>query len=248
MKKILLLLLSLSILALGSNQMKNFRSVPADKVQLLQKGKGKNFCPVCGMTLPVFYKTNHAAKHNGKDHQYCSIHCLAEDAEVNGKKLDSFKAVDNVTLKFADSKSLYFVVGSNKPGTMSVVSKYGFSKKEAAQKFAQEFGGEIMSFKEVYALTKERLDKDIQATKKRQAKAAKKGKIIYSKMCKQTTQRFKNPSDAKTFLMSEKLCGKLKGKPLQQVALFLAGKGDYKAPQMKCGAGKCGGGKCNPGK
>lgn len=239
MKKLILAIIALAVFAFGSNHgnhdghghemkkeksMKNFRAVPVEKAELLQDGEGKNFGPVCGMTLSSFYKTNHAAKHNGKDMQYCSIHCMVEDIEVNGKELTDFKAVDNVSLKFKDSNSLYFVVGSKKPGTMSVVSKYAFSEKEAAQKFAKEFGGEIMTFKEVYAVTKNRLKGDIEATKKRQAKAAKMGEKIYSKMCKQIEKRFSNPNEAKTFLSSEKICGNLKGKKLQQVALYLSGK------------------------
>lgn len=223
-------------------KMANFKAVPYKKAQILQKGDGKNYCPVCGMTLNMHYKTNHAAKHKGHDKQYCSIHCMAEDKELNGKDLKHFKAVDNETLKFKSSKDMYFVVGSSKPGTMSAVSKYGFGTKKAAQDFAAKFGGEVMSFEQTYAVAKKRLAGDIAATKKRQAKAAKMGKKIYSKMCKQTEKRFDNPADAKTYLQQTELCGKLKGKKLQMVALYLSGKA--KTASMKCGVGKCGGAKC----
>lgn len=241
MKKLIIAIVTLSLFVFASGdgnhtghnhemkqekKMKNFRAVPVEEAELLQEGEGKNFGPVCGMTLNNFYKTNHAATYNGKELQFCSIHCMVEDIEVNGKKLTNFRAVDNVTLKFMDSNKLFFVVGSKKPGTMSVVSKYAFSKKELAQKFVKENGGKIMSFKEVYALTKDRLKGDIEATKKRQAKGAKMGKKIYEKMCKQTEKRFKSPNIAKTFLSTEKLCGNLKGKKLQQVALYLSGRGN----------------------
>lgn len=232
-----------------NKMMKNFRAVNPSKAQILQDGKGKMFCPVCGMTLPMFYKTNHAAKHNGKEKQYCSIHCMAEDKEVNGKKLTNFRAVDNETLKFKDSKDMFFVVGSKKPGTMSPISKYGFGSKSAAQNFAKKFGGEIMSFEEVYAFSKKRLDKDIKATKKRQFKGAQMGKKIYKKMCNKTEMRFSSPQEAKTYLVQNKVCGKMKGKKLQQVALYLSGKGKGKMKGgMKCAAGKCGQGKCSASK
>ena len=212
----------------GMKQAKgNFRAVPAEKAEILQEGKNKMFCPICGMTLPSFYKTNHAATDaKGHTHQYCSIVCAMEDSVVNGKKLSNFKVVDNTTLKFIDSNKAFFVVGSKKPGTMSVVSKYAFGTKAAAQKFAKMNGGEVMNFEALYAKVKNDLAKDMAATKKRQAKAAKKGKMIYNKMCKKTDKRFERVADAKSFITTSGICGKIKGKPHQQVALFLSGRGE----------------------
>lgn len=204
----------------------SFKAVPFEKAQHLQKGDGKLYCPICGMTLADHYKTNHSAVHNGKDLQYCSIHCMIEDEKVNGKSMTDHKAVDNETLKFKSSKDMFFVVGSDKPGTMSPISKYGFGSKEAAQKFAQENGGEVMNFEQTYALSQKRLQQDIDGTKKRQAKAAAMGEQILGKMCKPTDQRFTNPADAKTYLEQSKLCGNLSGKKLQAVALYLSGKGN----------------------
>ncbi len=244
MKKLLVVLgIVAGLLSFGyaeeAKPMKNYRAVDPSKAEILQKGEGKNFCPICGMTLPMFYKTNHAAKVDGVDKQYCSIHCMVEDKEVNGKNLTDFKAVDNDTMKFKSSEEMYFVVGSKQPGTMSPISKYGFGTKKGAEDFAAKFGGEIMTFKELYAYVKKGLQKDIDATKKRQAKAAAMGEKIYAKMCKQTDKRFDNPAAAKTYLEQTELCGKLKGKKLQAVALYLSGKADS-APAMKCGGGKCG--------
>lgn len=226
-----------------AKQMKDYRAVSADKAQMLQEGKGKAYCPMCGMTLPMFYKTNHAATHNGHTKQYCSIHCLTEDKEVKGSNLTNLKAVDNTTLKFKDSKDMFFVVGSKKPGTMSPVSKYGFGTKAAAEKFASKFGGKVMNFDEVYALSKSKIKKEISAISKKQAKMAKMGEKIYKKMCKQTSEKFTSVQDAKAYVSSNQLCGKMKGKKLQQVALYLSGKANP-AKKMKCAPGKCGGGKC----
>lgn len=205
----------------------NFRAVSKDQAQILQEGKNKAYCPICGMTLSSFYKTNHAADDvKGNTTQYCSIVCAIEDSVVNGKKLSNFRVVDNTTLKFIDSNKAFFVVGSNKPGTMSVISKYAFGTKQAAEKFAKKNGGEVMNFEALYKKVKADLSKDLAATKKRQAKAAKKGKMIYNKMCKKTNHRFKNVADAKSFLTTSGICGKIKGKAHQQVALFLSGRGE----------------------
>ncbi len=219
------LLVAVSSSAMAANEqqkkMQNPRAVPMAKATILQDGKNKMYCPVCGMTLPMFYKTNHAAKHNGHNKQYCSIVCAVEDAVVNGKKLTDFKVVDNSTLKFIDSKKAYFVVGSKMPGTMSVVSKYAFGTKAAADKFVAKKGGKVMKFDALYTLVAKSQAKDMKATKMRQGKAIKKGAKIYKKMCKKTDKRFASTADAKSFLIKSGICGKIKGKPHQAVALYL---------------------------
>ena len=217
MKLVLGLLLSMSIVfAMG-----DFRMVPAKDATILQKGKNKNFCPVCGMTLPFFYKTNHAATHNGEHKQYCSVVCLAEDKIKNKKDLKNFKVVDTNSLKFIDSKKAYFVIGSEKPGTMSHISKYGFSTKAEADKFADSFGGEVMNFDTLFKKVSDNLEADIAATKKKQAMAAKKGGMIYDKVCKKTDLKFNSIADAKSYIMENELCGNLKGKKLQMVGIYL---------------------------
>ena len=205
--------------------MANYRAVAPEKAEIVQDGKNKMYCPICGMTLPMFYKTNHAATDaKGHTHQYCSIVCEVEDAVKNGKKLDNHKVVDNTTLKFIDAKVAYFVVGSNKPGTMSVVSKYAFGTKDAAEKFAAQNGGKVLPFDAVYAMVEKSLEKDMKATAMRQSKAATKGEMIYNKMCKKTDKRFTSVADAKSFLETSGICGKITGKKHQAVALFLSNK------------------------
>ena len=207
-----------------SKKMANFRAVPLHKATILQKGDSKTYCPICGMTLNMFYKTNHAASHNGHNKQYCSIHCAVEDKEVNNTDLSNFKVVDAKTLKFIDSKNAFFVVGSSKPGTMSMVSKYAFSKKSDAQKFANKNGGKILKFNELYLSVKKSLKKEMMMVSKKQAKAAKMGQKIYKKMCKQIDNKFSSTAQAKSFITANKTCGNLKGKKLQMVGLYLGKK------------------------
>lgn len=64
----------------------------------------------------------------------------------SGVTLKNPKVVDIVSLEFMDATKAYYVVGSKKSGTMSKVSKYAFKNKEDAQKFQNEFGGDIMDF------------------------------------------------------------------------------------------------------
>ncbi len=227
MRKILLILVTFSLfLVAGGMQknMKNYRAVPMKKAQILQKGPGKMFCKVCGMTLPMFYRTNHAAKVDGKVHQYCSMHCMVEEAVKNGGDPVDPQVVDNTTLKFINANNAYYVVGSKKPGTMSMVSKYAFGTKSAAQAFAKKFGGKIMRYAKLEKMVKKNLKKEIAGIRKKQAKMAKMGKMIYNKMCKVTKKRFKNPAMAKIYIKEHALCGKIKGKKFQAVALYLTGR------------------------
>jgi len=232
MKKLFILLVSIAVLCITSNAadtkkaMKNFRAVPMQKAQIVQEGKSKIYCPVCGMTLPMFYKTNHTAKVDGKIHQYCSIHCMHQEAMENGKEVVDPRVVETNTFKFISSEDAFYVVGSKKPGTMSPVSKYAFGTKKSAEKFAEKFGGKIMRYAEVSKIVQKNMKKSIAMIAKKQAKMAKMGEKIYKKMCKSTEKRFKTAGEAKTYLKENKLCGKLKGKPFQQVGLFLAGKGN----------------------
>jgi nitrous oxide reductase accessory protein NosL len=151
--KILLagLVVASSLMILNADKiMQLFQSVSANQATLVQKGDEKKFCPMCGMNLPMFYKTNHAAHLHDKEKQYCSIHCLVEDKELNHSNLQDIKVVDVSSLKFIDAKDAYYVVGSKKKGTMSMVSKYAFKDLNDAAKFAKENGGVVMDFTGAY--------------------------------------------------------------------------------------------------
>lgn len=204
----------------GKKMMKMFQSVPKDKAVLLQDGKAKAFCPECGMTLPMFYKTNHAAHVAGKTKQYCSIHCVVEDMQ-KGSKLEGIQVVDTNSLKFIDAGKATYVVGSSKKGTMTAVSKYAFSSKADAEAFAKANGGKVVNFKGALETAKADFTKDSKMIAKKQAMMAKKGEMMYGKMCQKTDKKFASTAEAKAFIMSSKLCNGLNGKQMQAVGLYL---------------------------
>ncbi len=157
--RIVFLILSILILggcATGSKEIKtdksisSFQSVDPQKAIILQKGKNRYSCAICGMNLPTFYKTNHAANTKDGEKQYCSLHCLVYDNEINHTDLMDVKVVDTNTLQFIPALKAYYVTGSKMPATMSKVSKYAFSKKEAADDFAKKYGGKVMKFYDAY--------------------------------------------------------------------------------------------------
>ena len=128
-----------------------FQTVPAGQAKLVQKGKDRESCVICGMNLPTFYKTSHAAEtKTGTKKQYCSIHCVVHDNEINKTDLLNLKVVDTNSLKFISAHKAFYVVGSSKPGTMSRTSKYAFAKKSDAEAFAKKFGGKIMNLNDAY--------------------------------------------------------------------------------------------------
>ena len=204
----------------GMKMPKNYRMVPMSKAQILQKGPAKIFCPKCGMTLPMFYRTNHAAKVDGKMEQFCSMHCLVEEMR-SGKKVTDVQVVDNNTLKFIPAKNAWYVVGSSKPATMSRVSKYAFGSKEAAEEFAKKFGGKVLPYAEVLKMVKADFDKEAAMVAKRQAMMAKKGEMIYKKRCKSIEEHFATAAEAKAYIKAHDACPGLRGKPLQAVGLYL---------------------------
>lgn len=228
-KNFLLIVLSLLIISLGAfaddnvKKMKKmgYQAVPMDKATIVQKGDSKNYCPICGMTLPMFYKTNHTASHEGHTKQYCSIHCMVEDKEVNGSALTNIKVVDNKSLKLIDAKKAFYVVGSSKPATMSMVSKYAFAKESDAKKFLELNGGELKSFDEVYAMVAKGMQKEKAMIAKRQKKMQMMGEKVYNKMCKKTDKKFSSVAQAKSYVSKNKLCGEMKGKNLQAVSIYL---------------------------
>ena len=128
-----------------------FQTVSVKQAKLVQKGKNKKSCVICGMNLQTFYKTSHAAEtKKGTKRQYCSLHCVVHDNEINKTDLVNLKVVDTNSLKFISVYKAFYVVGSSKPATMSRTSKYAFSKKSKAKAFAKKFGGKVLNFNDTY--------------------------------------------------------------------------------------------------
>lgn len=127
-----------------------FQSVSEKKAKVFQDKKYGSNCAICGMNIPKFYKTSHAAHTHGESKQYCSLHCLVDDAEYGQGDLEDKKVVAVDLLDYIPVKKAFYVIDSTKPATMSRVSKYAFSSKDAANKFIKKNGGKLASFDEAY--------------------------------------------------------------------------------------------------
>jgi len=109
-------------------------------------------CDNCGMKLNMWARTRYAFTLASQEYQVCSIHCVAEMARQKKDTPQNVKValyLEPETMVSADQAA--FVVGSTAPGTMTAVSKIAFAAKEAAQAFAAEYGGTVMSFAEALA-------------------------------------------------------------------------------------------------
>jgi len=188
---------------------------------LLQEGKNKNWCPICGMSLKMFYKTSHSIEtKDGKKLHFCSIRCLANTKFDKNSKIS---VVDVKTEKMIDAKKAYYVVGSKVQGTMAMVSKLAFEKEQDAKEFKSIYGGEIVDFKKAFEMAKKSLEVD---NKKRMKKITKKiipmGKKIYTKKCtKIDISKLDTISDIKTYIIENNICKNLNPKQLQATALYL---------------------------
>lgn len=205
---------------IGSAEAQIFQSVKPDQAQLLQSGPGQLYCPNCGMNLVKFFKTSHALTlPGGQTHQYCSLHCLVE---ANPGSLAGAKVVDGGTLEFVEAPEATYVVGSSKPGTMTMKSKYAFADQKAAAAFAKANGGEIMDFAAAAAIARSGLAMENQKIDAKRGKMALKGQKIFAGMCQGVElPDFQSIAAAKTYLAESEACGPLQDDQLQAVALFL---------------------------
>ena len=215
--------IALFISTIQANEHKMFQSVNVKDATLVKSGSAKNFCNVCGMHLSKFYKTNHTTEFkNGHKEQYCSLRCQSVIHKEHKEKINTIKVVDTNSLKFIDAKKAFYVVGSSKKGTMSSISKYAFLTKKEAKKFQSKFGGKIHNFKETIKIAQDNLSIDKNKLDKKRTQAAKKGKKIYTTLCKKDdTLEFNSVGEAKEYLLNNNTCKKMKPKMLQAVSIYL---------------------------
>lgn len=220
MKKILLVAFAI-FMFIGCSNDGRFQTVSEDKATLLQKGAEKQYCPVCGMNLPMFYKTNHAADTKHGVRQYCSIHCVVDDHEHEKSDLHNIKVVDTKSLEFIDAQNAYYVVGSDKVGTMSMVSKYAFLEPEDAKEFMAANGGQMMNFKEAYALAKGDFENDMQMIKDKKGMAKFMGRVLYFANCESIDTTFPTTFEAKKYILENKKCSTDDEQKLHAISIYL---------------------------
>ena len=77
----------------------------------------------------------------------CSIHCAAVDLAINlDKTPKALQVGDYITKNLTDAERAFWVIGGSKMGVMTQRAKWAFEKKEDAEKFIKENGGESATF------------------------------------------------------------------------------------------------------
>lgn len=215
----------------GGGMPQLYQTVSPDQATILQEGEAKQYCPNCGMDLVKHYKNGFATKlSTGEIRQYCSIHCYVDEREFGylADKHDLIKevlVVDVPSLKFIDATKAYFVVGSNKKGSMTGVSKYAFAKKSDAQQFMKENGGKIMDYKSTYKVALKDFENDVAMVKANRSKMIYKvGEEMYENKCDKDGLGkipFHTVGELKARIDSTGVCGKGLTEPqLQAIALY----------------------------
>lgn len=224
-KIILALLVTFSL-----SNAKMFQSVHPSETTIIQEGKDKMYCPNCGMNLAKFWKTSHAVEFkDGTTRQFCGIYCLAEQLEITllrGKEdtIKKYLVVDVASKKYVDAKKAYYVVGSNKKGTMTTTSKYAFKDKEEAEDFQIENGGEITDFDGAYKIALKGFARDTgMVAAKRGTKMYNMGKLLYNNKC----------DKAKIAMLDAHTMGEMKAMIEQSNACNLQSKGMKRDMQLQ---------------
>jgi len=139
----------------------------------------QKYCPLCGMNLNVYRQTCHRLYYDdGRIIGYCSIHCAAIDYRKHKNQVAKIDVADYVSKKFVPVENAYYLVGSDLPGVMTVVSKKAFSFLEVAKKYQEEHGGEIVRFADALDVVYADIDKDMKMLKKKMGKMARMGRVV----------------------------------------------------------------------
>lgn len=105
-------------------------------------------CQQCGMDRTKFAHSRMLIEYADKSVVgLCSLHCVAEELTQHPEKtVKSLKVADYRSKELIDARTAIWVIGGSKKGVMTFVPKWAFSKKEDAQAFVQENGGEVTTF------------------------------------------------------------------------------------------------------
>lgn len=134
-------------------------------------------CKYCGMDREKYAHSRMYIEYDdGTTEGTCSIHCTAIDLALNIDKTPKAIMVgDYNTKKLIDAEKAFWVVGGDKMGVMTARAKWAFEKKEDAEKFIKENGGNLASFDEAIKAAYEDMYKDTKMIReKRKMKKQKK--------------------------------------------------------------------------
>ncbi len=119
-------------------------------------------CPYCGMDREKFSHSRMLILYeDGSEVGTCSLHCVGVELALKIDQTPKALMVgDYNSRKLIDAEKAYWVLGGSKPGVMTSRAKWAFERKEEAERFIQENGGELVSFDEAMRASYEDMYKD----------------------------------------------------------------------------------------
>jgi hypothetical protein len=107
-------------------------------------------CKYCGMDREKFSHSRILIEYDdGTTEGMCSLHCAALDLAIHiDKTPKSIGVGDYGSKKLIDAEKASWIIGGNKMGVMTRRAKWAFEKKEDAEKFKAESGGDLATFEQ----------------------------------------------------------------------------------------------------
>ena len=126
-------------------------------------------CKYCGMNRTQFAHSRVFIEYeDGSTEGTCSIHCAAVDFALNIDKIPKAIYVgDYNTKQLVEVEKAIWIIGGNKPGVMTKRAKWAFAKKEDADKFKAENGGELGTFEQAIKMAYEDMYQDTKMIQER---------------------------------------------------------------------------------
>jgi nitrous oxide reductase accessory protein NosL len=120
-------------------------------------------CPYCGMDRAKFAHSRVYVEYDdGTTVGTCALHCAAIDMALKiDKTPKSIMVGDYNSKKLIDAEKALWVIGGSKMGVMTTRAKWAFEKKEDADQFVIEFGGELATFDDAVQAAFEDMHKDL---------------------------------------------------------------------------------------
>jgi nitrous oxide reductase accessory protein NosL len=105
-------------------------------------------CKYCGMDREKFSHSRILIEYDdGTTEGLCSLHCATIDLAIHiDKTPKSIWVGDYGSKKLTDAEKASWIIGGSKMGVMTKRAKWAFEKKENAEKFKAESGGDFATF------------------------------------------------------------------------------------------------------
>jgi len=105
-------------------------------------------CRYCGMRKALYGHSWVVIYHDDiLVGEFCSLHCASIDMALNTDRTPKTILVgDYYSKKLIDADRAYWVVGGSKMGVMTTRAKWAFDRRQDAERFMAEYGGETATF------------------------------------------------------------------------------------------------------